>query len=304
MMESPNGYSQTSLITVLDYPSNQPSGHFKIDVSPFMGVQVSINIGGMYEAIRTKVQASLINVFEGRALDDVPFEKARIKPSAYRSGKDDPNIVPIFERVVRDATKREVVLLIQRLMTVHDDTLIEGVVLAFLDLDEEEVVTIASGDRRKILKANSKRIETKIYNGSKKGRSVRGCEWNTGKSQIALELNDVTVIRIEELQKARRKLFPVGEPRRFEAKEEWGRLRSENEDLSDVLDYLDSATACELALEHVCNVLGTNASDKVRKQISIARGQKKRSSNTEKLSPLEIQVHKIVDAVIQKSDPK
>jgi len=189
-------------------------------------------------------------------------------------------------------------------MTLHDEALIEGVVLAFLDLDEEEVFTIASGDRRKILQANSKRIERKIYNGSKEGRSVRGCEWNRGKSQIALELNDVTFTRVEALQKAHKKLFPVGEPRRMEAVKEWRRLRSENDDLGDVLDHVSNVSACELALEHVCKVLNTTAFEKVRKQITIARGREKRSSVTEELSPLEMQVHMIVDALIQKSDPK
>lgn len=299
-MESPNGYSQTSLVKVLNDPSNQPISNFKIGVSPFMDVQVDINIAGLYEAIRTKVQESLVNVFEGRTLDDVTFQKALIKPNAHRTGKDDPNVVPIFERVVRDATKREIVLMLQRLMTLHDEAFSEGVVLACLYLDEEEVITIASGDRRKILQANSKRIERKIYNGTKKGMSVRSCKWNRGKSQIALELNDVTVTRIERLQNAYQELFPIGVPRRIETAKEWRRLRGENDDLGDLLDRLNDASACELALEHVCKVLKTTAFDKVRKQISIARGQKKRSSRTEKLSPLEMQVHQIVDAVIQK----
>ena len=300
MMESPNGYSQTSLVKVLENPSNQPIGHFKIDISPFMEVQVGINIARLYEAISTKVRVSLANVFEGRALDHVPFRKARIKPNARRTGKDDPNIIPIFERVVRDVTKREVVLLIQRLMTLHDEALMEGVVLAFLDLDEEEVFTIASGDRRKILQANSKSIERKIYNGSKKGRSVRGCEWNRGKSQMALELNDVTIIRLETLLKARKELFPIGKPRRKEAVTEWRRLRSENADLSDLLDHLETTSICDLAVEHVCNVLKTSAFEQVRKQIKIARRRKKGFSDNRKLSALEIRVYEIVDAVILK----
>jgi len=303
MKEPPNGDSQfhiSPIVEVIERPSDHARLDFKISLSPLMEVQVGINVAALHEAIRLKAWLSLNEVFDGKPLKDWPFSKARIGANSRWAGTSDPKLTSLFERAVWDVSKREIVLMLERMMALPGEALLESLVLTVLDLDEDEVFSIAAGDRRKILKAYAKSIERKIFDEMKRGRPVRGRVWTRGKGAMALEMHDVTLNRLESLKKARRKLFPVGEPRRKEGVARWQQLKAENADLADVLDQLENTTAGDLAVTHVCNLLGRDAFEQVRKQIKIARRRKKGLCKNGTLSPLEARVNELVDAVVAK----
>lgn len=298
-----NSHIPRSQVEVFEVPGEPCVLGFKLASTPMFTVEGRFNVALAFEGIALEAQALLSNVIDGRSLGGTPFSKAgiTINPRWYGSNKA-TELSEMMSECVAEAAKQEILLVFDRLGSLGERAVSDGIILTSLRMDENQVIETIKGGKAEILKAYGREVGKTARTEMSQQTSARTRTWTKVRRRTALALYDSTYKRIKDLKKICRDLGLDGKGRQRADWKRWGQVRAKNADLANVLDLLPDGNLLELTLSYVCDQLGTRAHSNVYREIKRARRERRELQEHAGIASIEAAVSRAVDSVLRKRE--